>query len=50
MKTLYEPAIHFQQVSFSVNNKAILKTITGSIPKAKLQHLLAHLVQVKQRY
>ncbi|WP_107926639.1 ABC transporter ATP-binding protein [Lysinibacillus parviboronicapiens] len=40
MKTLYEPAIHFQQVSFSVNNKAILKTITGSIPKGKITTLV----------
>lgn len=40
MKTLYEPAIHFQQVSFSVKNKSILKTITGSIPKGKITTLV----------
>ncbi|MGE6517211.1 phosphate ABC transporter ATP-binding protein [Lysinibacillus sphaericus] len=40
MKMLYEPAIHFQQISFSMNNKAILKTITGSIPKGKITTLV----------
>ncbi|MGE7093434.1 phosphate ABC transporter ATP-binding protein [Lysinibacillus sp. NPDC048646] len=40
MKTLYKPAIHFQQVSFSVKNKTILKTITGSIPKGKITTLV----------
>ena len=40
MTMLYEPAIHFQQVSFSVNNKTILKSITGSFPKGKITTLV----------
>ncbi|MGE7916267.1 phosphate ABC transporter ATP-binding protein [Lysinibacillus xylanilyticus] len=40
MNTLYEPAIHLQQVSFSANNKTILKAITGSFPKGKITTLV----------
>jgi len=37
---LFEPAIHFQQVRFSVNDKTILKSITGSFPKGKITTLV----------
>ena len=40
MNTLYEPAIHFQQVHFSVNDKTILKSITGSFPKGQITTLV----------
>lgn len=40
MITIYEPAIHLQQVSFSVKDKAILKSITGSFPKGKITTLV----------
>ncbi|OEC01634.1 amino acid ABC transporter ATP-binding protein [Lysinibacillus sphaericus] len=40
MTTIYEPAIHLQQVSFSVKDKAILKSITGSFPKGKITTLV----------
>ncbi len=40
MDMLYEPAIHLQQVSFSANGKAILKSITGSFPKGKITTLV----------
>lgn len=40
MNTLYEPAIHFQQVQFSVNDKMILKSITGSFPKGQITTLV----------
>ena len=40
MNVIYEPAIHFQQVQFSVNELKILKSITGSIPKGKITTLV----------
>ncbi|MFJ7370613.1 ATP-binding cassette domain-containing protein [Lysinibacillus sp. NPDC098008] len=40
MNMLYEPAIHFQQVHFSVNAKTILKSITGSFPKGQITTLV----------
>jgi len=40
MNMLYEPSIHLQQVSFSANGKAILKSITGSFPKGKITTLV----------
>ncbi|MFJ7738516.1 phosphate ABC transporter ATP-binding protein [Lysinibacillus sp. NPDC097287] len=40
MNITYEPAIHFQQVSFSVDKLLILKNITGSIPKGKITTLV----------
>lgn len=40
MTTIYEPAIHLQQMSFSVKDKAILKSITGSFPKGKITTLV----------
>lgn len=40
MNMLYEPAIHFQQVHFSVNDKMILKSITGSFPKGQITTLV----------
>ena len=40
MNTSYEPAIHFQQVTFSSNDKMILKSITGSFPKGKITTLV----------
>lgn len=40
MTMLFEPAIHFQQVRFSVNDKTILKSITGSFPKGKITTLV----------
>ncbi|QPQ34158.1 ABC transporter ATP-binding protein [Lysinibacillus sp. JNUCC-52] len=40
MTMLFEPAIHFQQVRFSVNDKTILKSITGSFPKGKVTTLV----------
>ncbi|MGE7844029.1 phosphate ABC transporter ATP-binding protein [Lysinibacillus sp. NPDC093712] len=40
MTTLFEPAIHLQQVSFSANDKNILKLITGSFPKGKITTLV----------
>jgi putative ABC transport system ATP-binding protein len=40
MTKLFEPAIHLQQVSFSVSDKSILKSITGSFPKGKITTLV----------
>ncbi|MCL1698296.1 MULTISPECIES: phosphate ABC transporter ATP-binding protein [unclassified Lysinibacillus] len=40
MNISYEPAIHFQQVTFSSNDKMILKSITGSFPKGKITTLV----------
>lgn len=40
MNVIYEPAIHFQQVNFSVKDFKILKNITGSIPKGKITTLV----------
>lgn len=40
MTMLYEPAIHLHQVSFTVNDKNILKSITGSFPKGKITTLV----------
>lgn len=40
MNITYEPAIHFQQVNFSVDELMILKNITGSIPKGKITTLV----------
>ena len=40
MNNIYEPAIHFQQVNFSVKDLRILKNITGSIPKGKITTLV----------
>lgn len=40
MTTIYEPAIHLQQVSFLVKDKAILKSISGSFPKGKITTLV----------
>ncbi|MEB2282217.1 phosphate ABC transporter ATP-binding protein [Lysinibacillus xylanilyticus] len=40
MNTAYEPAIHFQQVTFSSNDKMIIKSITGSFPKGKITTLV----------
>ena len=50
MNMLYEPAIHFQQVHFSVNDKMILKSITGSFPKGQITTLVGPLALVKQHY
>lgn len=40
MNFIYEPAIHFQGVNFSVNDLSILKSITGSFPKGKITTLV----------
>lgn len=40
MNIIYEPAIHFQQINFSVNELMILKNITGSIPKGRITTLV----------
>lgn len=40
MNITYEPAIHFQQINFSVNELMILKNITGSIPKGRITTLV----------
>ncbi|MEG0259698.1 MAG: phosphate ABC transporter ATP-binding protein [Lysinibacillus sp.] len=40
MTVIFEPAIHFQQVRFSVNDLLILNNITGSIPKGKITTLV----------
>ncbi|MFJ8515702.1 ABC transporter ATP-binding protein [Lysinibacillus xylanilyticus] len=40
MNTSYEPAIHFQHVTFSANDKMILNSITGSFPKEKITTLV----------
>ncbi|MEY9974517.1 putative ABC transport system ATP-binding protein [Lysinibacillus sp. RC46] len=40
MNTSYEPAIHFKQVTFSSNDKMILKSLTGSFPKGKITTLV----------
>ena len=36
MSTRYEPAIHFNHVYFSIDDKPILKNITGSFPEGKI--------------
>lgn len=40
MNTSYEPAIHFQQVTFASNDKMIINSITGSFPKGKITTLV----------
>ncbi len=40
MSSLYEPALHFNEVDFSVNDVHILKKITGSFPKGKITTLV----------
>ena len=40
MNITYEPAIHFQQINFSVNELMILNNITGSIPKGRITTLV----------
>lgn len=39
-KSLYEPAIHFQHVSFEVGDTMILDTITGSFPTHQITVLV----------
>lgn len=36
MSTSYQPAIHFNHVYFSIDDKPILKNITGSFPEGKI--------------
>lgn len=38
--SLYEPAIHFQQVSYTAGDAKILEGITGSFPKQKITTLV----------
>ena len=40
MKKLYEPALHFHEVDYSVGDIHILKKITGSFPKGKITTLV----------
>lgn len=40
MSTLYEPALHFQNVSYSIDDIAILKNITGSFPRGRITTLV----------
>lgn len=40
MSEQYEPAIHFQQVNYSVDKLQILKKITGSFPEGKITTLV----------
>lgn len=40
MPNVYEPAIHFQQVNYTVENHPILYHITGSFPKGKITTLV----------
>ncbi len=40
MSTLYEPALHFHEVDYSVDDIHILKKITGSFPKGKITTLV----------
>jgi putative ABC transport system ATP-binding protein len=40
MEKLYEPALHFREVDYSVGDIHILKKITGSFPKGKITTLV----------
>ena len=40
MEKLYEPALHFHEVDYSVDEIHILKKITGSFPKGKITTLV----------
>lgn len=40
MSSLYEPALHFNEVNYSVDDVHILKEITGSFPKGKITTLV----------
>jgi len=40
MLSVYEPALHFQEVDYSVGDVRILKKITGSFPKGKITTLV----------
>ncbi|MFJ7936769.1 phosphate ABC transporter ATP-binding protein [Sporosarcina sp. NPDC096371] len=40
MQNLYEPALHFHNVDYSVDDINILKKITGSFPKGKITTLV----------
>lgn len=40
MPIIYEPALHFHNVNYSVEDLSILKNITGSFPKGKITTLV----------
>ena len=40
MEKLYEPALHFHEVDYSIDDIHILKKITGSFPKGKITTLV----------
>lgn len=40
MSNYYKPALHFQDVNYSINDVNILKNITGSFPKGKITTLV----------
>ena len=40
MSSIYEPALHFHEVDYSIGDTHILKKITGSFPKAKITTLV----------
>lgn len=40
MSSIYEPALHFHEVDYSVADTHILKKITGSFPKSKITTLV----------
>jgi putative ABC transport system ATP-binding protein len=40
MSKFYEPALHFHDVNYSINDAHILKNITGSFPKGKITTLV----------
>ncbi|MER2089811.1 MAG: ATP-binding cassette domain-containing protein, partial [Sporosarcina sp.] len=40
MSTLYEPALHINDVNYSIGDVHILKNITGSFPKGKITTLV----------
>lgn len=40
MSSLYEPALHFTNVDYSIDDMPILKNITGSFPKGKITTLV----------
>ncbi len=40
MSAFYEPALHFHNVSYLINERSILKEITGSFPKGKITTLV----------
>lgn len=40
MQKIYEPALHFNNVDYSIDNIPILKNITGSFPKGKITTLV----------